>query len=69
MALMIKYQIFIDKHLPVQTQWKVNISKKYAICSNLLTTTAISRRNYSVFITTFRYISLHLGGVTVYSTC
>ena len=37
MALMIKYQIFIDKHLPVQTQWKVNISKKYAICSNLLT--------------------------------
>ena len=32
-------------------------------------TTAISRRNYSVFIITFRYISLHLGGVTVYSTC
>ena len=36
MALMIKHQIFVNRHLPVQTQQKINISKKYPICSNLL---------------------------------
>ena len=35
-ALMIKHQIFVNKHLPVQTQRKVDISKRYSICSNLL---------------------------------
>ena len=35
-ALMIKHQIFVNKHLPVQTQRKVNISKRNWICSNLL---------------------------------
>ena len=31
---MIKYQIFVNKHLPAQTS-EINISKKYSICSNL----------------------------------
>ena len=33
---MIKHQIFVNNHLPVQTQRKVNISKRNSICSNLL---------------------------------
>ena len=36
MALMIKHHIFVNKHLSVQTQRKVNISKRNSICSNLL---------------------------------
>ena len=36
MALMIKHQIFVNKHLPVQTQRKVNISKRYSIFSNII---------------------------------
>ena len=28
---MIKYQFFVDKHLPVQTQRKVNISKIFGL--------------------------------------
>ena len=37
MPLMIKYQIFVNEYLPVQTQPKINISKRDWICSNLLT--------------------------------
>ena len=33
---MIKHQVFVNKHLPVQTQRKENISKRYSIYSNLL---------------------------------
>ena len=36
MPLMIKYQVFVNEYLPVQTQRKINISKRYWICSNLL---------------------------------
>ena len=53
---MIKHQIFVNKHLPVQIQRKINISKRYSICSS-----------YSVAIITFGHISLHLGAFTIYS--
>ena len=36
MALMIKHQIFKIKDLTDQTQRKVNISKIYSMCSNIL---------------------------------
>ena len=69
---MIKHQIFVNKHLTVQAQRKVNISKRYSICSNvsIKLLQQCHLRNYSVAIITFRHdINLHLGGVTVYSTC
>ena len=63
---------FDCKHLPDQTHRKVNINKRYLICSNLLIKLLqqCHWRNYSVVIITFQHdISLHLGGVTVNSTC
>ena len=71
-ALMIKHQIFVNKHLPVQTQRKVNISKRYSTCSNLLIKLLQQYHwgNYSFVIITFRHdITLHLRCVTVYPTC
>ena len=36
-ALMIKHQIFVNMHLPLQTKIIIiKISKRYSICSNLL---------------------------------
>ena len=65
---MIKHQMFVNKHLPAQTQQKVNISKRYSICSNFLIKLQqqCHWRNYSVNIIIFWHdISLHLGGVTI----
>ena len=62
-SLLIKHQTFVNNYLPVQTQRKVNISKRYSICSNLLIKLLqqCHWRNYSVVIITFRQnISLHL---------
>ena len=69
---MIKHQNFVNKDLPGQAQRKVNISKRYSLCSNLLIKLLqqCHSRNYSVVFITFRRdLSLHLGGVTVYCTC
>ena len=60
--------MFVNKHLPAQTQQKVNISKRYSIYSNLLKKLQqqCHWRNYCVSIITFWHdISLHLGGVTI----
>ena len=54
---MIKHQTFVNKHLSVQTQRKVN-SKRYSISSNLLIKLPqhCRWRNYRVVIITFRHV-------------
>ena len=70
---MIKHQIFVNKHLPVQTQRnEMNICKEYSVCSDLLIKILQNATDVILvllFITFQHDITWHLGAFTVYSTC
>ena len=67
---MIKHHIFVNKHLPVQTQQKVNSSKRYSICSNLLIKILQQCLNVItvLLLSLFDMILVCTYGVAVYST-